>query len=457
MRGKSLQRVNKLSVIGIGYRPLCKRAKELLLGAEVILASGRLLEVFTRYDEYEAVKHRIKVINKVPETIEYIKQRFSQSSLQPIALLASGDPLFFGIGRKIQEEFGKEAVEILPDLSSVQEAFARIHEPWDDAFFISLHGGPDIAKRRKLPYEAGDIPGLLQRHGKIGILTDPENNPVLIAKILESAIRQDPSSPFSLPLKGRGRGGDAFVVPQSVIVMSVCERLGYPDEKITQGTPEEIAAKSFSDPNVVIVQESGVRRDPALAQGTGIKFGLREDEIDHERGLITKDEVRAATLHKLCLPEQGVLWDIGAGSGSVSLEAARLCPGIRVFAIEKEQQRIDTIKANVQKFGVRNVTVIQGSAPDVLEHIPAPDRVFIGGSGGSLDLIIDAVKEKTQAGIVVINAVTLDTLNNAVPALEKAGFSVDVAEVSVSRSRNVAGKLHMSALNPVFIVTGKRS
>ncbi len=449
MREKSLQPANKLSVIGIGYRPLCKRAQELLLGAEVILASTRLLDVFTRYAEYEAVKHRIKVINKVPDTIEFIKERFSHSGSQPVALLASGDPLFFGIGRKIREEFGKEAVEILPDLSSVQEAFARIYEPWDDAFFISLHGGPDISKRRKLPYEAADIPGLLQRYGKLGILTDSENNPVLIAKVLESAIHS----------------------PQSAIVMSVCERLGYPDEKITQGTPEEIAAKSFSDPNVVIAQESGVtlhsrkhsstlgagRSYPALAQETGIIFGLREDEIDHDRGLITKDEVRAVTLHKLYLPEHGVLWDIGAGSGSVSLEAARLCPGMQIFAIEKEQHRIDTINANLQKFGIRNVSIIQGSAPDVLQNIPAPDRVFIGGSGGSLDSIIDLVKEKMHEGIVVINAVTLDTLNKAVPALEKAGFSVDVTEISVSRSRTVAGKRHMSALNPVFIVKGKRS
>jgi precorrin-6y C5,15-methyltransferase (decarboxylating) CbiE subunit len=172
-RELSLPKANKLYVIGLGTGPK-KRAREILGSADVILASGRLADVFSRYDEYDSIKDRIKVINKVPETVGYIKERFSQSAVQSVVLLASGDPLFFGIGRRMMEEFGKETVEILPDLSSVQEAFARIQEPWDDAFFISLHGGPDIAKRRKLPYEAGDIPYLLERFGKMAILTDRE-------------------------------------------------------------------------------------------------------------------------------------------------------------------------------------------------------------------------------------------------------------------------------------------
>jgi precorrin-6y C5,15-methyltransferase (decarboxylating) CbiE subunit len=238
MRETSLQKANKLHVVGIGYRPLGKRAHELVRAADVILASSRLFEVFKRYDEYESVKDRINVINKVPETIAFIKEWFSQSAMADqaghavhnqqsempsLVLLASGDPLFFGIGRRMREEFGREAVEVLPDLSSVQEAFARINEAWDDAVFISLHGGPDIAKRRALPYEAADIPMLLERTGKMGILTDRENNPGVIATVLQSAIRN----------------------PQSEIIMYVCERLGYPDERITQGTPAEIASSSF--------------------------------------------------------------------------------------------------------------------------------------------------------------------------------------------------------------------
>lgn len=430
---------NKLSVIGIGYRPLEKRAREILGMAEAILASSRLAEVFSRYDEHQAVKGRIRVINKVPDTISFIREWLSQSAeTHSLVLLASGDPLFFGIGRRICEEFGTERVEILPDLSSVQQAFARIKEPWDDAFLISLHGGPDTAKRRKLPYEVSDIPWLLERHGKMGILTDRENNPAMIAKALHSG----PRTPNS-----------------ELLLFCVCERLGYPEEKIISGSPEEMAGMSFADPNVVILLKSGDRGQESgeKARGTEIRFGLKEEEIDHERGLITKDEVRAVALHKLRLPARGVMWDIGAGSGSVSLEAARLCPGLRIFAIEQGQERIEAIRRNVTALSVPNVEVVPGAAPAALAGLPAPDRVFIGGSGGSLADIVVRVQEQMASGIVVVNCATIETLNDAITALEQGGFSVDVCELSVSRSRNLAGKRRMAALNPVFMVKGEKN
>jgi precorrin-6Y C5,15-methyltransferase (decarboxylating) len=434
MKETSLQQANKIFVVGIGYRPLGKRAQDLVRKADVLLASSRLHDVFQQYDEYEAVKDRIKVINKVPDTISFIKEWFSQSAIRnpqsamsSLVLLASGDPLFFGIGRRMITEFCEENVEILPDLSSMQVAFARINEPWDDAVFISLHGGPDIAKRRALPYEAGDIPRLLEQSGKMGVLTDRENNPGVIARVLQSTSYRE-------------------------CIMYVCERLGYPDEKISRGTPEEIAGKSFSDPNVVIV----IRGVEDRRLKTEAKFGLKEDEILHERGLITKDEVRAVTIHKLRLPESGVLWDIGAGSGSVSLECARLFPGLRVFALEKEQERTNTIRENTKRFNARNVEIISGSAPAALAGIPDPDRVFIGGSGGNLGDIVKLVHEKMSYGIVVINATTLETLNEALNALERNGFTAEVSEISVSRSKVLAGKRMMSALNPVFIVKGEK-
>ena len=127
-------------------------------------------------------------------------------------------------------------------------------------------------------------------------------------------------------------------------LVSVCERLGYDDERITEGSPDEIAAMSFDDPNVVIIRHTA---DPAPVRATAHpRFGLREEEMAHSGGLITKDEVRAVTLHALRLPEEGVLWDIGAGSGAVSIEAARLCPGLRVFAVEKDEGQLGLIRQN---------------------------------------------------------------------------------------------------------------
>lgn len=443
--------MSKLYVIGIGYKPLDKKAQDIISAAEIILASNRLFEVFKGYKEYEEVKDKIQVINNVDETIKFIHSSLITRHSSLVTLLASGDPAFFGIGRRAVREFGKESVEIFPDLSSIQIAFSRIKESWDDAFLMSLHGGPDPGKRRRLLYEINDIPVLLQRHNKIAILTDKENNPSAIARefLKPSALGFQPSD----------------------IKMYVCEKLGYPDEKITEGAPEEIAGMEFSEPNVVIIRnfpqpsafspqanppEVGSSLASASRLGRQLSsFGIKETEIIHSRGLITKDEVRAVAIHKLRLPLTGVFWDIGAGSGSISVEAARLYPRLKVFAVEKDDEQICNIKENKIRFDANNIEIIKGNAPEALTNLPSPERVFIGGSGGKLKDIIDLVA-KTQASIAVINAATIETLNEAVQNLEKSGFAAEVSEVSVSRSKTVAGKKHMSALNPVFIITGEK-
>ncbi len=440
--------MNKIYVIGIGYKPLNKRAREIIHNSEIILASDRLSGVFKGYEEFEKVKNKVKVINNVDETFDFIKSHIEDTPPYPpfdkggyggVVLLASGDPMFFGIGRRAVKEFGKDMVEIIPDLSSIQIAFSRIKEPWDDAFLISLHGGPDPEKRRRLEYEIKDIPCLLEKHDKICILTDKENNPSLIAKQLLL------TSHFPLP----------------ALKMYVCERLGYSDEKIIEGTLEEIVVMSFSEPNVVIIQSTEHRTQSTESQIPNLKsqisnFGLTEDEIQHSRGLITKDEVRAVTIHKLRLPQRGVFWDIGAGSGAVSTEGARLCPELKVFAIEKDEEQINHIHENMIKFSIENIEIIKGEAPDVLINLLPPDRVFIGGAGGRLKEIIDFIAKMPAKIIVVINAATIETLNTAIQNLENNGLEVEVSEVSISRSKIISGKKHMNALNPVYTIIGEK-
>lgn len=217
--------MNKFCVIGIGYRPLEEKASRIIQNSEVILATERLFDVFKRYNEFKDVKERIKIIGDINETIEYIRGNYDKKN---ISVLADGDPMLFGFGRMAIKEFGREAMEIFPDLSSIQVAFSRIKEAWGGAFLMSMHGGPDPTKRRKLEYEADDIPKLLNVHDKIAVLTDRINNPSKIAQTLLQASAGD-------------------------IRIYVCERLGYPDEKITEGSPEEISAGAFSYPNVVIM------------------------------------------------------------------------------------------------------------------------------------------------------------------------------------------------------------
>lgn len=416
--------MNKIHVIGIGYRPLDKRARQLVLDAEVILSSNRLSEVFRDYEEYETVKDKVMVINNVEVTIEFIRKNYQTRRL---CLLASGDPMFFGIGRRIVREFGTEAADILPDLSSVQMAFSRIKEPWNDVFFMSLHGGPDPSKRRRLEYEISDLPSLLVKHRRLAILTDKKNNPSEIAKSLCSS-------------------------PETVII-HVCERLGYADEKIIAGDPDKIAGMSFADPNVVIIQAAA--NGLPEQKNRPFPFGLTENEIRHSAGLITKDEIRAVSIHKLKLPQNGVLWDIGAGSGSMSIEAAGLSTGLKVYAIERDDRQLENLKKNREQFDTPNISIIEGEAPDALQGLPAPDRVFIGGSGGRIKEIIGLVRDRMAAGIIVINAAKIETLHEAASELEKAGFSVDVAQISVSRTKAIGDGNYFSALNPVFVIRAK--
>lgn len=430
-----MQPANKLTVVGIGYKPLGKKASDALARADIVLASRRLVEVFRSYEEFCDAEAKMHVINNVDETIAFARERAGSKA---IVLLASGDPMFFGIGRKAIREFGKDAVEIIPELSSIQVAFSRIGEAWDDAFLMSLHGGPDPLKRRRLPYTLDDLPLLLEKHGKLAVLTDRENNPALIAGV----IRLSPVAHALSP------------------ILHVCEKLGYNDEKITSGTPEEIAGMTFGDPNVVIIINSFEARKPGSTEGKDAApvFGLTEGEIAHSRGLITKDEIRAVAIHKLKLPERGVVWDIGAGSGSVSVEIARLCPGLRVFAVEKDSDQLGNIKKNRIAFNALNIEVVEGDAPGALKALPTPERVFIGGSGGMLEDIIQHVGRSmiSASGIIVINATKIDSLYQAGKALKSAGFIVDISQISVSRMRAAGEGEYLSALNPVFVISGEK-
>jgi precorrin-6Y C5,15-methyltransferase (decarboxylating) len=220
--------MNKFYVIGIGYRPLEEKASYIIKRSDMILATERLLDVFRRYSEFNEVREKLKVTADIHETIDCIRGNYETKK---VSVLADGDPMFFGFGRMAVKEFDKEAVEILPDLSSVQVAFSRIKEPWGDAFLMSLHGGPDPDNRRKPEYDLQDIPKLLDIYGKIGILTDRVNNPSAIAEVLNSSL----------------------ITHSSSLSLYVCERLGYPDEKVTEGTPEEMSKRTFSYPNVVII------------------------------------------------------------------------------------------------------------------------------------------------------------------------------------------------------------
>jgi precorrin-6B C5,15-methyltransferase / cobalt-precorrin-6B C5,C15-methyltransferase len=339
-----------------------------------------------------------------------------------IVVLASGDPLCFGIGRRLLDAFGKPRLVFLPTVSSIPLAFARLKEPWDDATLVSLHGRP----------MEGLFDAIRRGATKIAVLTDATNDPAAIGRRLcEAGL------------------GDCFD-------LHICECLGGPAERITSCPPDAIGDHRFDPLNVVVLMRRPGSRLPALPV-----IGLPAESIRHRqvgRGMITKTEVRLIALAQLALAEEDVLWDIGAGSGSVSLEAARLAPQMRVFAVERDVRMFEMLRDNMREFRLRNLAVRQLEAPDGLGDFPDPDAVFVGGSGGRLEAILDvALKRLRPGGRLVVNCVTMQTLTTTWQELESRGLRPDVTSVQIARSRPLGELDGLEPDRPIFIVRAVKS
>jgi len=379
-------------------------------GCSAVVASDRYRELAA------GLCDDVVPMTPIADAFAVLEERLAEVN---VAVLASGDPLFFGIGRTLLKRFGPERLQIIPAVSSMQYGCAKFKEMWDDATLLSFHGRKEE-----------NIAARIMNHAKVFCFTDRQNSPTAIAQALVDKCREI---------------GDAELLIGYTVWVG--ENLGQADEKITQGSLLEIASGEFSDLNVMLLKR------PARQPGKPI-FGLQENEISHSRGLITKDEVRAATLHRLRLPGQGVFWDVGSGSGSVAIEAARLNPELMVFAIERQAEELANIRANCKNFGVYNLSIIDGTAPQALAQLPDPDRVFVGGSGGNLaGIIATAAKRLKTNGRLVVNGVIEPTRKAAPELLHKAGLVVSISEITVSRQTYPAGE--KTDMNPIAIMVGE--
>ena len=334
-----------------------------------------------------------------------------------VTMLASGDPLFYGIGRMLIEAFPKQEIAFHPALSSMQVCFARFAIPWDDARFVSLHGRSE----RKITSQ-------LLNSRKVFVFTDPKHSPDVIAGqlLLEC--------------------GEKALADTRIYV---AENLGAAEERLFRGNVQETAIEHFADPNVMILLND-IKNDEKECS-----FGLQEDEIHHSRGLITKNEVRAALIHSLRLPDSGVMWDVGAGSGSVGLECARLVKTLQVVAIEKEEEQWQNIESNRQHFAAWNLELVKGAAPQSLENLPPPIRIFVGGSGGDLEKILEfSVNALLPGGVIVVNAVISKTAKRAPEILYELGLDVEIKEVAVTRYKYP--EKYKKPFNPISIIVGKK-
>lgn len=328
-----------------------------------------------------------------------------------VAFLASGDPLFYGIGKQVLRRFPEALV--FPAPTAFQEAFARLKLPWDGARFFSLHGRP-----------LGGILLEVALSPLSVVYTDPENTPARIARAL---------------LEMGHRGFRAHVA----------ERLGEEDERVRSfPSLEEVAEESFLEPNLLILEATGPLPP---------RLGFFPDEAFEQRmpkrGLITKREVRLLALGLLRLPPDGVLWDIGAGTGSVGIEAARLAPLGEVYAVEKNPESWPHILENARRFGAYNLVLVRGEAPGALEGLPAPHAVFVGGSGGEMEAVLRAsLKALRPGGRLVVAAITLENLLTAYAFLKGTGLPLEGFQVQASRIVPLAHYHRLEAQNPIALL-----
>ena len=416
----------KVFIIGIlddGWAGLSDAARQALSSAGLIIGVGRTLELVKAQLPAAETRDMDGALTQSPAWIHA-----ARAEGKTVAVLATGDPLCHGIASYLLGKLGHDGVEILPAPSTLQIAFARWQKPWQDVTIASCHSK-----------DAGEwVAGATPAHGlyplmraialnpRVFAFTSPENDPVRLARALITA--------------GYGES----------VRLSVAGNLLLPDEIIQKDLSAVDAEKlKISGPSVVLVEHLAFACTPI--------FGL--DDLDYiqrspEKGLITKQEARALSLAKLRLKADSIVWDIGAGSGSVGLECARVAAHGHVWAIEKNEGDAANARANAAKFRVGNYTLCEGKAPALLDTWPDPDAVFIGGSGGELGELIRLILGRLKpGGRLVMNFVTLENLATATTTLKDLAAGWDVVQLQASRSQPILDMHRMAAQNPVWVVT----
>ncbi|MFC3576110.1 precorrin-6y C5,15-methyltransferase (decarboxylating) subunit CbiE [Streptomyces yaanensis] len=402
-----------ITVVGTGTgAPL---PEDVLAGADLVVGGRRHLEAAPVPDTAEQV-----VLGPLAPALDIVGQYVEKD--RPVVVLASGDPGFFGIVRVLAERFGSERLDVRPGVSSVATAFARVGLTWDDAVVVSAHGR---AVRTAV--------NVCRAHPKVAVLTGPGSGPAELG----AALAHEP-------------GGRVLVVASA---------LGDPDrEHVERVTPAEAAARDWGGAVSVVLCLDEARALGAVRTVAGPPPGpagwaLDETEFTHRDSMITKFEVRALALARLGPRLGDLVWDVGAGSGSVAVECARL--GAAVTAIEKTADGVERVRANAEAHGV-DVRVVHGAAPAALSGLDDPDAVFIGGGGRELPAIVTACARRARRAVVVAMA-ALDRVPAAREALVAAGFSCDGVLLQSSRLAPLPGDVsRLAATNPVFLLWGTR-
>jgi precorrin-6Y C5,15-methyltransferase (decarboxylating) len=425
--------MTSIHVVGIGLdgaAGLTDSVQDIIDRATLLIGSTRHLSYFP---DHPADRH---VLSDFHAALRLMRQNLQEANHQEMVVLTSGDPLFFGLGRLLLAELPPESLTFHPHLSSIQLAFSRIKQPWQDARLISVHG-------RSLEEL---VQSLQQGVKKIAVLTDGTNTPLVIAQLVRG-----------LDLPGQYR-------------LWVCENLGGEQEQIQAFTPENLPDRPFASLNVVILLREMVAPQEEFNVPELPMLGIPDHyflSFSDRPGLMTKREVRMLALGELALQPHQVIWDIGAGTGSVSIEIARLFPSSQIYAIEQTAAGVSLIQQNSQRFQVQNISPIHGKAPIALATLPQPDRIFIGGSGGNLlEILQFCGQHLSPKGVLVIALATLEHLtlvlnwlqsNRQEPTspseISPQQWQHHLLQVQLARSIPVGSLTRFAPLNPVTLVT----
>jgi len=409
---------HKILVLGIGFggvEGLAPQLNQQILAADLLVGGQRHLANFAAFKG-----EKIAILNNIEKVIQQIQQFFLEK--KQIVVLASGDPLYYGIGTRLRQVFTAEELEIIAAPTSFQLAFAALAEPWHDALFLSVHAHPLEKVILKIINFYHNPSGELS---KIALLTDNQNTPAAISTALLAA-KIAPATPCA-----------------------ICENLGLPNQRIVQTTLDQAANEVFAPLNVFILwleKKQNLKKHP-------ISPGLPDESFSTSANLITKREIRLLTLAELALQPGEILWDIGAGSGAVSIEAARSQPTATVFAVEKRPTVYAHLEENLRRFPLSNLYSTLTSAPEVCASWPNPNAIFIGGSGGKMQEIIELAQKRLHShGRLVINLATLEHLALVHSLLPNA----QITQIQVNKGVSIQALLRFEALNPIFIVTWRK-
>lgn len=405
----------KLVIVGIGddgLAGLTEAARRVVTEADLILGTPSMLRLL------EQVGGRKQVLEA--EMSAALRQVHAAMAAPRPVLVSGGDPLFYGVARYLCDRLGKDQFEVVPHVSSMQLAFARVKETWDDAYLTSLAGRP-----------LESVVDRIRTAEKVGIFPSDDHPPARIFRELLD------------------RGIDYFKA-------FVCENLGSPDERVTQGELADLVGLDFDPLNVLILVRKPDRPDRAKGVGRYRLFGNPDhlfEQSQPKRALITQAEVRSIALAQLDIRPTSVVWDIGAGSGSVAIEAAQLASQGMVHAVEPETGDLALIRSNAERFGVPNVRAVAGRAPEILAMLPDPDAIFVGGTGRQVDAVLNAAFARlAPGGRLAVNVVTIDGLATAHRTLKALAGEVQLWNVAVARGIDQMDRVRFEAINPTFLL-----